>query len=46
MHFYQPLVQRPQAGPPLGGRDDFYLAAEARIEEAFHRMDKYVFNTK
>ena len=29
MHFYQPLVQRPQAVPPLGGRDDFYLAAEA-----------------
>ena len=29
MHFYQPLVQRPQAVPHLGGRDDFYLAAEA-----------------
>ena len=29
MHFYQPLVQRPQVVPHLGGRDDFYLAAEA-----------------
>ena len=29
MHFYQPLVQRTQTVPHLGGRDDFYLAAEA-----------------